>query len=112
MVPGAALRQHPLVARVIRSQNDAARARDHDAWTVLHVETVKRRAGRCHLLFPLEAAVIRRQYDTVRAHGPTAFFISSEFDRIDGIAMGKRFLPLPATCRILRARRGRDEETD
>src|ERR1043165_2583859 len=110
MIAHPARSHYPTLAAVAGREPAAARARNHDARTILHVKTVERRDRRTSLLFPLKAAVVRRQHDSVRADGPAVSLVRREPDGADGIALRQRILPLPATRRILGVRRG-DKET-
>src|SRR5688572_29499243 len=65
MIAHAARAQHPFRSAVVGGQHDAARAGNNDSRTILDVKSIKRCIGGAFLFFPLKAAVVRRQHNSV-----------------------------------------------
>src|SRR5256885_10055717 len=102
MIANAGRPQLPFAAAVRGGKNDAPRAADHQARTVFHVETIKRRVSRTFLFFPLETAVAGGDDGAVCADRPAVTFVSRESDRVDSVSLWQWILPLPAAKWILR----------
>src|SRR5688572_11963804 len=87
MIPQTSLSQRPLLAAVAGRENHATRAANHHARLVLHVHAVKRRVSRTVLFFPLETAIVGRQYNSICSDSPTAPLVGSKADRIDRVSL-------------------------
>src|SRR6185503_4238381 len=59
------------------------------------------RARRISLFFPIESAVVRREYDAARADRPAAFPIRGKSDGVDRVSLWERVLPLPTAKWVL-----------
>ena len=113
MIVNATRSQHPLAATVRGRENNAARAGDHHARAVFDVEPVESCIRWARLFFPVKTAVVGREYDAVRADGPTALLVWGKFDPVDRVSLWEWVLPLPAAKRILSVYdEGKDQEID
>ena len=99
-------------AAVARPDDDAARADHKGTLRIENVQAIEGINQTCSLMFPAKAAVRGVENQSVGTDRPPVKFVRGETNGADGIALGLRILPLPATLRNLAARSRKQRRHD
>src|SRR5713101_4115760 len=91
----------PALAAVRGHQHNTARTYSERPPTRLNIESIQRRQRSRVLCFPFKPAIRAVENYAIRTDGPAMTFVLRETNRVYGIALGSRVLPLPAAIERL-----------